>query len=152
MKKMIYALVSLAFALSGCETEKAKDVPPNASATPAVAPVAKVEPVVEKKQGEYVKAEIRTIDWAKANEMAQAGGLFVDVRYRDEMGQGYVLNSVNIPLDEIKHRLDELPKDRDLLVFCRYGRRSEAATNLLQKNGFERVYNIAGGFMAYPQK
>ncbi len=158
MKKKFLSLVCFALALSACEGEKSKDVAPNASNAPAVAPAAPqaatpaAASVAEKKKGEYAKAEIRTIDWAKAEELAQAGGLYVDVRYPEELSQGYVMNSVNIPLDEIKHRLNELPKDRDLLVYCRSGRRSEAATNLLQKNGFERVYNVAGGFLAYPKK
>ena len=43
------------------------------------------------------------------------------------------------------------PKDKDLLIFCRSGKRSMAVSNLLIQNGYERVFNVVGGFMAFPK-
>lgn len=158
MRKMFLSLICLGLALSACEAEKAKsdaaETAKNAAAAaPAVvaqaAAVAKVEPA----PAPVVKeAQMQTIDWKKAEELAAAGGLFVDVRNPDELQAGFVPNAVNIPLGELHHRLNELPKDKDLLVYCRSGRRSEAASNVLLSNGFEKVYNVAGGFLAYPKK
>lgn len=160
MKKLILPLFGLSLVFAACEGEQTKQTAePAANAAPvAVAPVAKAVPeanvnTMEKANGKFAKnVQIRTIDWNKAEELAAAGGLYVDVRYPEELKEGYVLNSINVPLNEIKHRLGEIPRDRDLLVYCRSGRRSEAATNLLQNLGYERVYNVAGGFIAFPKK
>jgi rhodanese-related sulfurtransferase len=61
-------------------------------------------------------------------------------------------SAVNIPLQEMPQRLSEFPKDKDLLIYCRSGKRSMAASKFLVENGYTRVFNIDGGIMALPQK
>jgi rhodanese-related sulfurtransferase len=48
--------------------------------------------------------------------------------------------------------MGELAKDKDLLIYCRSGRRSDAATRILMEQGYDRVYNVLGGYLAYPKK
>ena len=84
--------------------------------------------------------------------MYEAGAVYVDVRNPPELQDGFAPFAINIPLNELKRRMNELPKDKDLLVYCRSGRRSELATNALMKAGFDRAYNVLGGFLAYPKK
>ena len=61
-------------------------------------------------------------------------------------------DAINIPLQDIQYRLSEFPKDKDLLIYCRSGKRSQTASSILINKGFTRVFNIEGGIMALPQK
>jgi len=58
-----------------------------------------------------------------------------------------VPGAVNIPLDQLRRRLDELPHDRTIHVFCRSGQRAHYATRILLQNGFN-ARNISGGMMS----
>jgi len=152
MKKMLFSVFALSFALVACNESNAKNEAAAPAAQPAVAQAPATPALEAKPAAENRLAQVKTVDWAKAEEMAKNGAMYLDVRYPDELMKGYVPNAKNIPINELVARSGELPKDKDILIYCRSGRRSEAATNLLMKNGFERVYNVAGGFMAYPQQ
>jgi len=94
-----------------------------------------------------------TISWEKAIEMSKnlkAKVIFVDVRTPEEVAQGTVYGSLNIPLQQIQTRFGELPKDKELLIFCRSGKRSRAASEFLTQQGYTKVYNVDGGFLAAP--
>ena len=85
--------------------------------------------------------------------MHKAGAVLIDVRTPAEVAKGMASESaVNIPLQEMPQRLSEFPKDKDLLIYCRSGKRSMAASKFLVENGYTRVFNIDGGIMALPQK
>ena len=93
-----------------------------------------------------------TISGDKAIEMKKKNktALFVDVRTPGEVSQGTVAGSINIPLQQIQERFGELPKDKILLVFCRSGKRSQAASEFLTAQGYTKIYNVDGGFLAAP--
>jgi len=74
-------------------------------------------------------------------------GLILDVRDPFELAVENVEGAVNIPLGQLRARLDELPRDRTIHVFCRSGQRSYYATRLLLQNGFD-VKNISGGTLS----
>ena len=76
------------------------------------------------------------------------GNLLLDVRSEDEHICGAVKNSKNIPLEELRGRLKELPKDKPITVMCRTGVRSYNAERILRAEGFN-VTNLAGGYMAW---
>jgi rhodanese-related sulfurtransferase len=80
-----------------------------------------------------------------------AGGepLAVDVRTPREREQKHVAGSISMPLNHLAERVQELPKDRPLLVYCAGGYRSAIAASLLQAHGFNRVSEIAGGLAAW---
>ncbi|MCL4378458.1 MAG: rhodanese-like domain-containing protein [Actinobacteria bacterium] len=69
----------------------------------------------------------------------------IDVRTKEEYLQGHLGGAVLIPVDEIKNRLKEIPKDKPLIVYCKSGVRSMQAANILVSNGFKAVYNMTGG-------
>jgi len=71
--------------------------------------------------------------------------LLIDVRTPREHGQKFIAGSRSIPLNHLLENLDQLPKDRPLLVYCAGGYRSSIAASLLQANGFPLVSEIAGG-------
>jgi GrxC family glutaredoxin len=77
--------------------------------------------------------------------------VLVDVRTDKEFQQGHVMNSLHIPLGVLANRLDELQpyKDSPLVLVCRSGARSAQAAGQLKKQGFEPVYNLSGGMLAW---
>jgi hydroxyacylglutathione hydrolase len=75
--------------------------------------------------------------------------LAVDVRTPPEREQKRIAGSVSVPLNHLVENLGTLPKDRSLLVYCAGGYRSSMAASLLQRAGFHRVSEIAGGIAAW---
>jgi NADPH-dependent 2,4-dienoyl-CoA reductase/sulfur reductase-like enzyme len=72
----------------------------------------------------------------------------LDVRTPDEFAAGHFPEAVNIPIDELRGRLGELPSDRQLAVYCQVGQRGYLATRILRQKGFNAV-NIGGGYKTY---
>ena len=146
---MLIAVASL-FMFAGCEEKKAEEAQVQAQPAPAAEqPAAKPAPAPSEVA---VRAGVQSVDWDKAIEMNAAGAVYVDVRNPPELNEGFAPHAVNIPLGELKQRFGELSKDQDLLIYCRSGRRSEAATKFLMDQGYTRVYNVIGGFNAFPKK
>jgi hydroxyacylglutathione hydrolase len=83
-----------------------------------------------------------------AERLAAGEPLAIDVRTTGEREQKFVAGSVSIPLNHLAERVEELPKDRPLIVYCAGGYRSSIAASLLQQRGFS-VSEIAGGFAAW---
>jgi len=75
--------------------------------------------------------------------------VMVDVRAPGERQQKRIAGSLSFPLTQLAKRLDELPADRPLLVYCAGGYRSSIAASLLQRHGFKQVSEIAGGIAAW---
>lgn len=89
------------------------------------------------------------IDLEDALAQSYANGLLLlDVRTSAEFGQGHLPGAVNIPVDELRDRLAELSRDRDLAVYCQVGQRGYLATRILLQFGY-RVRNIGGGYRTY---
>ncbi len=76
--------------------------------------------------------------------------ILLDVRTPEEFTSGYISGAVNIPLQELDQRLSELPKDIDIVVYCRSGNRSAQAATILSNNGFNNVSDM-GGIIAWQQ-
>jgi hydroxyacylglutathione hydrolase len=75
--------------------------------------------------------------------------LVIDVRSPREREQKYIARSVSLPLNHLAEKLDTLPRDRPLLMYCAGGYRSSIASSLLQSRGFPQVAEIAGGIAAW---
>jgi glyoxylase-like metal-dependent hydrolase (beta-lactamase superfamily II)/rhodanese-related sulfurtransferase len=75
--------------------------------------------------------------------------LAIDVRAPKEREQKHIAGSLSIPLNHLVEKLETLPKERALLVYCAGGYRSSIAASLLQCHGFERVAEIAGGIAGW---
>lgn len=78
-------------------------------------------------------------------------GVFIDVRTDKEYQQGHILHCLHAPLGLFESKLKEISpyKNRPLIVYCRSGNRSNSAAAMLIKQGYEEVYNLAGGVMAW---
>lgn len=71
--------------------------------------------------------------------------LMLDVREHTEIQICHVENAMHVPMGEIPNKLDDLPKNKDLIVFCHMGVRSRQVMNYLRRNGFSRAFNLKGG-------
>lgn len=74
--------------------------------------------------------------------------LVLDVRTAQEVGAGALPGSLHIPLDELRARLDEVPRDRAIAIYCRSGFRAHLALRTLVQNGFTGVKNVTGGYVS----
>jgi rhodanese-related sulfurtransferase len=75
--------------------------------------------------------------------------LLVDVREPWEVEKARIAGAVHIPMREVPARLAELDPDRDVVAFCHHGGRSMQVAAFLEKHGFSRVHNLAGGVDAW---
>ena len=74
--------------------------------------------------------------------------LLIDVRMADEFASGHMPGAINIPVDELRSRLSEIPRNREVLVYCQVGQRGYLATRILLHAGYP-VKNLSGGYRSY---
>jgi rhodanese-related sulfurtransferase len=68
----------------------------------------------------------------------------VDVRTAEEFREGYIPGAINISLQELDQKLNRIPKDKPVIVYCRSGNRSSFAVNVLNQAGYTEVYDLGG--------
>ncbi len=85
------------------------------------------------------------ISVAEAVAKQKAGAFILDVRQPDEWNTFHIAGSTLIPLDQLPSRLNELPKDKQIVVVCRTGHRSASGRDFLLQSGFTQVTSMAGG-------
>ena len=79
--------------------------------------------------------------------------LFVlDVRTPQEYAEGHVPGAVNVPYDQLAARLAEVPKDKDVVLYCKSGRRAGIAADVLAANGYMRLSHLEGDMPAWIEK
>ncbi|WNN75921.1 FAD-dependent oxidoreductase [Lysinibacillus capsici] len=83
----------------------------------------------------------------EVRELIENQAFFLDVREKNEFESGHLINAHNIPLSELRERMDEIPKDQAVYVHCRSGQRSYNAVMALQNSGFSNVFNVSGSFL-----
>ena len=77
------------------------------------------------------------------------GRMIIDVRTPAECLAGIIPGAVNIQLDNLREHLDEIPRDKEIVVYCRVGMRGYLAARILNQSGFERIKNLSGGYLTY---
>ncbi|MTI96460.1 MAG: CoA-disulfide reductase [Firmicutes bacterium] len=88
------------------------------------------------------------IHWHELDDLDQEQVLLLDVRSREEHQLGALPNSVLVPLDQLRSHLHELPRDREIIVYCQIGQRGYLAARMLAQAGF-KVRNLSGGYVTY---
>lgn len=96
-----------------------------------------------------IKGRVRIIHWDEISALDLSQTALLDVREPEEHALGSIEGAININVDELRKRLDEVPRGKKLVVFCRSGHRSYFASRILMQNGFNEVYNLSGGYMTY---
>jgi len=87
--------------------------------------------------------------WEDLPEIQQNNSFLLDVRTPEEYAVGSIENAFNINDLELRNRLNEIPKDKDIYVFCEVGFRGYLTTRLLVQKGFNNVYNLTGGYKLF---
>lgn len=85
------------------------------------------------------------ITWDDFEKLNREDYVLVDVRTRSEYRRGHIEGAINIPVDELRERLDELDREKTIVVYCQVGFRGYLADRILSQNGYN-VLNITGGF------
>ena len=96
-----------------------------------------------------LKGTCRVFHWHEVEAIDTENSVLLDVRTPSEFKLGTIKDAVNIPVDEIRNRLDEIPRDKTLYVFCQIGLRGYIACRILMQKGFEKVLNLSGGYKTY---
>lgn len=84
---------------------------------------------------------------SEVRDLYEQGAFFLDVREKNEFENGHIKDALNVPLSELRERMNEIPKDRPIYVHCRSAQRSYNAVMALQNSGFTQVYNVSGSFL-----
>jgi len=87
--------------------------------------------------------------WNEASGLDTNAISLVDVRTPMEYSLGTIGTAINIPVDELRNRLGELPQDKPVYVFCQVGLRGYVAARILMQHGFATVKNLSGGYKTY---
>lgn len=91
---------------------------------------------------------VKKVDVMEIDQLVEGGEYLLDIRTGEEYSLGNINGSVNIPLDELRDRMDEIPKDRIIYVNCQVGLRGYLGCRILNQNGFN-TYNLDGGYSLY---
>lgn len=96
-------------------------------------------------------AMLKDIDFWFAEDFPSetASALLVDVRDKDEFDIWHIPGAVNIPLSQLRSRLDSLPRDKEILCYCKVGFRSYLAYRILKQNSFKNVKTLSGGSLTF---
>ncbi|MGJ3238558.1 MAG: rhodanese-like domain-containing protein [Anaerolineae bacterium] len=70
--------------------------------------------------------------------------ILIDVRTRGEFASGHIAGALNIPVEEIASRLNEIPAGMPVVIYCRSGNRSATASATLSRNDFSEIYDLGG--------
>ena len=87
----------------------------------------------------------REISAEQAYQKYQAGAFVLDVRTQDEWNEYHAPNTTLIPLDQLQARMSEIPRDKEIVIVCHSGNRSQQGRDILLSGGFTRVTSMAGG-------
>lgn len=99
--------------------------------------------------GNIINGSMPAVTWRDLQAADRKSTFILDVRTAAEFSFGAVDGAVNIPLDDLRDRLAEVPKDRPVFVYCAVGLRGYLAVRILLGNGFKNVWNVSGGYSTY---
>lgn len=88
---------------------------------------------------------LRVFYWHQLKTI-QPEDLLIDVRRKDEYEKGNIPGANNMPVDELRYRLDEIPRNKRIYIYCEAGLRGYLAQRILRQNGYNEVVNLSGGY------
>ncbi|MDY6873729.1 MAG: CoA-disulfide reductase [Chloroflexota bacterium] len=98
--------------------------------------------------GNVLRGDAKVMTWDQVNQLDRDKVAIIDVRLPEELALGMLDGAVNIPLQQIRQHLNEIPKDRPVLCYCQTGQRSYFASRILIQLGYD-AYNLTGGYKTY---
>ena len=96
-----------------------------------------------------ISGAMPAITWRDLLATDRSSVMLLDVRTAEEFSFGSLPGAVNIPLDDLRERMQELPKDKEIIVFCAVGLRGYLAQRILRGHGYTAVRNLIGGYKTF---
>lgn len=96
-----------------------------------------------------LEGEVKAIQWNEIDNLDKSTSLVIDTRTQSEYEMGHIDGAINIPVDEMRDRLSDIPKNKQLVLYCAIGYRGYLATQILKHNGYTHVYNLSGGYRTH---
>lgn len=96
-----------------------------------------------------ISGAMPAITWRELLATDRSSVTLLDVRTAEEFSFGSLPGAVNIPLDDLRERMQELPKDKEIIVFCAVGLRGYLAQRILRGHGYTAVRNLIGGYKTF---
>lgn len=96
-----------------------------------------------------LKKKVNILQWRDIVNLNPADSILIDSRTKEEYEFGHIEGALNIPVDELRGRLSEIPKDKKIVVYCAVGLRGYLSARILMQHGYEEVYNLSGGYKTY---
>lgn len=97
---------------------------------------------------ENIRDGMKVVGWDEIDKLVEEGAYILDISVEPEHDSGHLPTAINIPLHELRYRLDELPKDKTIYTHCSVGLRGYIAARILQQRGYD-VVNVDGGLRTY---
>ena len=89
--------------------------------------------------GNILNGKMTPLYWRELQQADLTKVTLVDVRTKDEYELGHISGAVNVPLDEMRSRMKEIPSDKPVFLYCGVGLRGYLASNILKENGYKDV-------------
>ncbi len=99
--------------------------------------------------GNILSGKMKPLYWRELRDADLSKVTLIDVRTPDEFSLGALKGAINIPLDDMRERINEIPADKPVFLYCGVGLRGYLASNILRQNGFDDVRNLVGGIKLY---
>ena len=94
----------------------------------------------------------KTVQWYEVDKLIEEGAYLIDVRSKEEYKNlGHINQATNIPIDELRERINEIPKNKKIILYCQSGTRSYNAERIIRPLGFDS-YNLDGSFSIYSKE
>ena len=98
--------------------------------------------------GNILRGDVKSIDWNEIDSLDMSKNILVDVRNPEELAIGMIEGTLNIPLGELRQRMNEIPHSKRVVIYCQVGKRGYVAARILEQNGYD-VINLNGGYKTY---
>ena len=99
--------------------------------------------------GNILSGKMTPLYWRELKDADLSRVTLIDVRTADEFELGAIPGAVNLPLDDLREHLNEIPRDKPVWLYCGVGLRGYLASNILKENNFTEVCNLIGGLKTY---
>lgn len=99
--------------------------------------------------GNIINGSLKGITWREMQTIDKNDVFIIDVRTSDEYNFKHIAGSVNIPLEELRAHISEIPDNKPIIIYCQIGLRGYLAQRILAGNGFKNVKNLLGGYKTY---
>lgn len=96
-----------------------------------------------------LKKKVNIVHWRDIPKLDAATFLLIDSRTAEEFKMGHINGAINIPVDDIRSRMQEISRDKKIIVYCAVGLRGYIASRILMQHGYTNVFNLSGGYKTY---